>query len=947
MDPSSEPTALQEDLDLHHFDRFQYSTDSDGLGLDRDTLARLVDAGPLCFLDFEATGLDVADDDLIEAGAVRIQAGDDRITVFNSLIHTPMNLTPFIKRLTGIGQLDVDGAPQVDEVAVTLDTFIADAAVVAHNAAFERGWLVRRVSPRFARHPFLDTVELLALVYPDSPNMKLDTFCQRHLRRRERHRALDDALDTLRIVVGIYDEARAGSPAATNAREALRSFNPSCGWLPRLEGLPASPASAADSTATVNRALSVAPPVALDEEAIAERLSDTEAGGTAIPGFEPRSGQEAMMRSAFDAFAGKGGRSVSLCEAGTGIGKTLAYLSVAIPFARATGEQVIISTSSKMLQTQLLEKDIPAAARLLGHQSLRYTVMKGRGNYVCRRRLDDFLSSHGPGGGVLNGVKSSGGFEASLLAAFANSANHGELDRIPSVLFRLNGSLERYCRDVSSADAGECSRNQCETTRTDCVFRNARRRLEGAEIAVVNHDLLLRWPPDYPPLRHLIVDEIHELVDKCDSAFARAAEGVELTRRLEALLAERRGKHTALDDRAADEAQRALTLVAALGQAARAVVGESDSFQFNRDELLIPADGPGAEWNDLTHAALELAAVLGSLSARLGQEGRAEKAAPGVDDILRQSAELIEAGLPVPKSDRFVFRLRGLSRRNSNSWRFIGTPVLPAEDFRARILDHVETFFGTSATLSTGSNPAASVRELNLEEGAGGRFHVAPTIISPFNYAENLDVVFVTDPTDPSRLVEKSARVITTVAHALNGRTLGLFTSRDRLAKVADLIDEPLKQESISIIAPAAATDPHELARSFLASERAVLLGARAFWQGVDLAGDACQAVVIEKLPFDVPGDPLLERRAQTLVGRRNQFHDYSLPRMLLRLKQMMGRLIRTPTDRGIIVVVESRSDKPYFHRLMEAVPEGARCHRTSIDELESVVAPFAQRLGH
>src|SRR6185369_9254358 len=171
----------------------------------------------------------------------------------------------------------------------------------------------------------------------------------------------------------------------------------------------------------------------------------------------------------FDCFAAVGGRNVVVGEAGTGIGKTLAYLAAAIPFARHTGQQVVISTSSKLLQTQILEKDIPAAAAMLGYPDLRYSVMKGRANYVCRRRLDRFLTARQAGGATMDPEE---GFASALIAAFSSSAAHGEIDRIPTVLYQLNPSFERFAREVTSADADECRRQSCETTGGHCVFRS-------------------------------------------------------------------------------------------------------------------------------------------------------------------------------------------------------------------------------------------------------------------------------------------------------------------------------------------------------------------------------------------------------------------------------------------------------------------------------------------
>ncbi|MBI5504602.1 MAG: hypothetical protein HY899_07355 [Deltaproteobacteria bacterium] len=942
--------ALQEELSLEPTDQFEFRIDLAALGLDPDLTQMLVEAGPLCFLDFEATGLDPANDELIEAGAILVEPGQRTVRVFNSFVHTTHELTPFIKRLTGISQQNVASAPPLGEVAPALDRFIGAAPVVAHNAAFEKSWLAQGISGRFGRHAFMDTVELLALVYPDSPNMKLDTFCRDKLGRGERHRALDDALDMLRVVVNVLGESRRGSPAPANAAAALLHFYPASPWRERLDGAvgftfaEASPRAASAGAVAEDVFLA---PVPFDRSAIEARLRDVEQVRRVLPGYEFRPGQLEFFGHVFDCFAGVDGKTVAIGEAGTGIGKTLAYLAVAIPFARHRGTQVVISTSSKLLQTQLLEKDIPAAARLLGYPDLRYTVMKGRANYVCRRRLDRFLTSRQRQAPSLDNDEA---FASALLAAFSSSASHGEIDRIPTVLYQINPVFERCAREVTSADADECRRQTCETTGGHCVFRSARHRLEGADIAVVNHDLLLRWPPDYPPLRHLILDEAHELVDKADSAYARSAEGVELAHRLEEILGMRGSPPLADDDETQVRARRALACVAKVGEAARAVVkseGVEQAFQFGRDELLIPPGGPGPEWKELTDAALELARDIKALALRFAT-GSDDADAPGarLREVLEESAAVLEHALPYPKSEMYVFRLRGLARTNAASWRFLATPVLPADDFREHVLEIAETLFATSATLAVSGEDDGAMRELCLAREAGPRYRIFPAVQSPFDYPRNLQILFLSDATDQAALVDRTARATATVARKLGGRTLGLFTSRDRMIRVADILAGRLADDGITVMTPAAGnSDPHELVRSFMDSPRAVLLGARAFWQGIDIPGEACQAVIIEKLPFDVPGDPLLQRRAEVLFGRGSRaFTDYQLPRMLLRLKQMMGRLIRTPTDYGMIVVVEPRADKPYFRRILESLPTGAAHQRVRLDELGLAVDDFLLR---
>jgi len=930
--------SFHEDVPMRPAGDFVAVADVESLGVDPDMLERLLVDGPLCFLDFEATGLDPTDDALIEAGAVLVRPGSREAAIFNTFIHTDLVLSPFIKRLTGIAQEDLESAPDRRAVATALDAFIGDVPVVAHNASFERGWLARTVDPRFAKHDFLDTVELLAVVYPDTRNLKLDTFCRGKLARKERHRALDDALDTLRIAVAVIAEARDGNPCSANAYEALRSFRPSSPWRARLANLPGSDVLRDGAAARPAPAAPGAPsPVPFELDAIAERLADEKTAAGVIHGYEFRPAQTELLQRVYDCFAGKNGKTVHVCEAGTGIGKTLAYLAVAIPFARKTGEQVIISTSTKLLQSQLIGKDIPAAARLMGHPDLRFTAMKGRANYLCRARLDGFLDD------AASSLPPPDSFPIAYLAAFAGSAGHGEVDRIPPVLYAMHAQMERYRREVSSADATECSRQTCETTRGPCVFREARNRLDGAEVIVVNHDLLLRWPPDYPPLRHLIIDEVHELAERADTAYARSAEGVEIVHRIDAITGDKQLASVAEELTAAGLDRRARELVEAIGEEARSLIGAEHPTQTYRDELAIALDGPGPAWKELVDMCLELSAALESIGHRLADRAENEDSpAVGAAESLLDAASILKDSFPCPPQD-LVVRFRGLARQSPLAWRLVATPVSPAADFQFEVLDRVETFFGTSATVSVGEDHRGSLGSLELEERAGSRFRMDPPVDSPFDYEQNLTVLFVDEPTDSSKLIPKTVDTLTTAGLRLGGRTLGLFTSRDRLGKVSDELDASFSSQGITIIAPSSGNaDPHDLVRTFVESDHAVLLGARAFWQGLDIPGDACQAVVIEKLPFDVPGDPLIARRSELVeqVGGK-AFMDYMLPRMLLRLKQMVGRLIRTPTDRGVVVIVEPRTDRRYFPRLYDALPPRATRRLIKLDELDSALDEF------
>jgi ATP-dependent DNA helicase DinG len=268
-------------------------------------------------------------------------------------------------------------------------------------------------------------------------------------------------------------------------------------------------------------------------------------------------------------------------------------------------------------------------------------------------------------------------------------------------------------------------------------------------------------------------------------------------------------------------------------------------------------------------------------------------------------------------------------------WRLVVRPVSSAEAFHEGFLQRLEAFACVSASLFVAGDPFAALGELEIETGERPR---RVSVESPFPYAEHMRVVALNSQRD---LVEETAAVLADLTRLLGGRTLGLFTSLRRMRDVADLLHESLRGEGYDVLAPRRASDdPMALVERFSrVAGGSVLLGARTFWQGVDIPGDALQAVVIEKLPFEVPTELRRRREARLRAAGDDPFDRSSLGKMLLNLKQMTGRLIRSEEDRGIVVIVEGRTDRRYFKRLGEALPESSRVLVARREDLAAVLA--------
>jgi ATP-dependent DNA helicase DinG len=268
-------------------------------------------------------------------------------------------------------------------------------------------------------------------------------------------------------------------------------------------------------------------------------------------------------------------------------------------------------------------------------------------------------------------------------------------------------------------------------------------------------------------------------------------------------------------------------------------------------------------------------------------------------------------------------------------WRLVVRPVSPADAFHAELMAKLRSFAGVSASLFVGGDAFAALGDLELEARAGERLQ-RDSVASPFPYATHMRVVALRGSGD---LVRDTAAVLLDLARCLGGRTLGLFTSLRRLDQVAEELAPRLREEGIDLLAPRRASDdPPALVERFVRSG-GILLGARTFWQGLDIPGPALQAVVIEKLPFEVPTELRKRREARIKQSGHDAFERYTLGKMLLNLKQMTGRLIRSEEDRGIVVIVEGRSDRRYFKKLAQALPGGLRVATAKRSDLASLLA--------
>jgi len=601
--------------------------------------------------------------------------------------------------------------------------------------------------------------------------------------------------------------------------------------------------------------------------------------------FHHRPQQQAMAEAVAGLLADGG---VLICEAGTGTGKTFAYLVPAL----LSGRKVLISTGTRNLQDQLFHRDLPLVREVL-NVPVPVAMLKGRGNYLCRYRLDAALQDHRYRFSELREQL----LKVRDWAPVTRSGDVAELD--------LPEDAPVWPAVTSSSD--NCLGQGCpEWSR--CHLVEARRRAQGADLVVINHhllcaDLSLRdegFGEILPGADCYIVDEAHQLPEVAGSFFGTAVSGrqlLDLTRDLEVEYRREAGDVPQLLDRASDLRRSILDLRLSFGEETR---------RGPWSEILADNEAMRA----LDAVRTRLATLQTALDALKGR-------GKGLDGCLARSTELcrrldllIEGG---ESEDIRWFETQG------KGFRLHQTPLQVADVFQTHMERHPAAWIFTSATLAVGDRFDHFARQLGILDARTERWE------SPFDYGRQALWFVPKDMPDPATpaYVTAVAELAARILGFSRGRAFLLFTSHRALREAAQWLESRIPYPLlVQGGAPRA-----ELLERFRRLGNAVLLGTSSFWEGVDVRGEALSCVVIDKLPFASPGDPVLAARIDALRRQGgNPFRDFQLPQAVIALKQGAGRLIRDARDRGVLVVCDPRLlSRSYGHAFLDSLPPMAR----------------------
>lgn len=923
-------------------------------------------------LDIETTGLDPERDTIIEIGAVRFR-GQEVLDTWSSLVNPQRPLPYNIQCLTGISPEEVDRAPPLFSLLGPLSRFVGHHPLVGHNIAFDLAFFGKH--GLFLTHQALDTFQLASSLVLYLPSHNLGALARTlEVSQEEEHRALADALTTKEVFGALWERAlrldlrtiqeinrlALGSDWPLRhffldlEREKAATFGASLReQLVARRGQEALLSPLVSLTVESKRLKPTSNPEPLDVEALSATLEEGGPLEEYLPHYEYRPQQVEMLEAVTRAFNEGEHR---LIEAGTGIGKSLAYLLPAVHFALENGHHLVVSTNTINLQDQLFKKDIPDLQQILPLE-FEAALLKGRSNYLCLRKFS-YLKRRGgltaPEIGVL----------AKILVWLPTTMTG---DRVESNL--LQGEEQVWAR-LSAEEP--CEPERCPFLR-ECYFYRARRRAEGAHIIVVNHSLLLsdmmtenRALPEY---RHLIIDEAHHSEDRATEQLSvevdqrwiyvlleridsrRKTYG--LLNRLSASLKERGAPSTlrrevegyieVVRQQAVNSRETLRTFLEALSlflaQHGRGNERYDDRIRLT-SALRAQPDWVQVEmaWEPLSQGLARLAE--GLKVVHRGLLGLGEEYDDLLFELVERQGELqtlrqeMEAIIAQPQPGRIYW---ATIAAGEGCISLHDAPLHVGDILRENLFAPLETLLLTSATLRTGGEFGYIRERLGLEDAE------ELTVGSPFDYETSTLIFIPTDIPEPNTpgYVKTTNRALLHLCLAVGGKTLALFTSKAHLLEAHKALTQPLEERGIQVYGQGIDGSRHHILEKFRHQPRSVLLGTRSFWEGIDVMGEALSCLVIARLPFPVPDDPIIAARSEMY---EDPFGQYAVPQAVLRFRQGFGRLIRSKTDRGIVVVLDKRLLTKYYGSVfIDSLPQ-CTIQQGSVEELPRIAAEWIER---
>ena len=899
------------------------------------------------FLDLETSGLNPFTAEILEIGAIKVE--NNKITSFHSLVKNKKEVPIEIFSLcTGLKKDDLYNAPNLIEIKEKLKDFLGDKKIICHNGEFEKKFLEHYIPE--IKNEILDSMELAVILEPYHKEYNLE-YLKNTLTKdlsNEKHRALDDVIDTIKVVNSLLLRLKNEESKSMTLENLTFKINSALNrfglnkwiWSEIIDNgdynIENSDVIYEDNETLIKNNKNLKD-ILIDNRFSYEYLLKKSDIWQSKKGFnyEFRPGQFDLSKTIRETMNSRG-ENIACIEAPTGIGKSVGYLLPSIMESYLNHKRIIISTDTKELQTQLIKKDIPNVLQSLGlEDKVSFGYIKGKSNYICVEKLEKYINEY-------EDSKCSEGEILSLiiLERLVSEGKYGDIEEINYWILNNFPDIITHLRNVS-CDPNLCKPKKCYK---ECLYKKRVEELKEEDITVVNHSLLARWPyKDEKPIENLIVDEAHNLVEKGYEFFASEIEYRSLKYFLQEIYpfelmhsspfayTSRKKKAIKPFDRFYNYIKMEANNKSKISREINLIIEEAEyileygkmnnyssfsnynlSWEINlqseekagslyKDKRTI--DVTYKKYGDCIKTSLDrilanLKSILYILDRQmdddnLDKENDTYKQGESKVKDLEALKNTIEVFLEYNEADVYA-RIVTLYKDFDN-FLFQVVPLNIADLFEEKILSSLNSGVFLSATLTVNNNMKYFINTLGID-----RFIYKEKVIAPlFDYKKRIKIITLDDISSykNKEFIYDMSKVVGNLSQQTNGHMLALFNSKDRQEKTYEILKELLHEKNVEIYMNKKYI---KLLKDF--NRKCVILGSKGCFEGVDVPGDGLICVTLDKIPNLNPKDPLYS----TIMKKFNKtYYDVNQPQMIIKLKQAMGRILRSKYDYGCFVIFD------------------------------------------
>lgn len=915
-------------------------------------------------LDTETTGFSFNHDELIQIAAARMRFGEI-VEWYITFVNPGKEIPDEVAHLTNIHDADVAEAPDPDTVLEGLVEFVGDSLVVAHNVSFDRTFVTKRASgASLKNNVWIDSLDLARIALPRLNSHRLLDLVRAFGGADSTHRADDDVAATC-LVYRILLAAVAAMPeplvkhiaemaevdqwntalvfkelanpdappySLPKSRRAELEFDSIGSCEDQASSIDDAPVGCFTEN-TLEQAKDAEPPLRfVSDEELAGAFEPDGILGQLYADYEPREPQKLMALSVQNAL--RLGQN-AVIEAGTGVGKSMAYLLPFALLAKENGVTTGVATKTNTLLDQLVNKELPLLQKALG---ISFASLKGFTHYPCLRKIER-IDTQGPRQFLVNNQMVDQTPALATLLSFIEQTDYDDIDGL-KLNFR---ALPRYSITSTST---ECLRRKCPYFGKPCFVHGARERAQRCDIVVTNHSLLY-WDARFdhgllPPIRYWVVDEAHNAEDEARRAFSTSLSSDTVKSIIRRLTSDSARYNPLIRAERIDVVEEAKTLLSALISKTRnagvAFAIAAEEYCLSVKDLLYfdtRKKNQGYEYLDLwLNDEIRASSVFqGVCDCARSMQDTLEKLIKAIRDLvayfeeldhssaaqrevallaleLRELYEAVDVIFFTNKENR-VYSVRLNRTKDQLKDTFLSQPLNVGENLNETFYAETDTVIYTSATLAVDDSFESFEVAVGLNESDDSRAE-ALQIESSYDFDTNMRVYLPSDMPEPQEAayLPTLENFLARLHLAQNGSMLTLFTNRKEMERCFDGVNPQIKAAGLRLVCQKWGVSVKGLRDDFLKDEHLSLFALKSFWEGFDAPGATLKGVVIPKLPFGLPTDPLSCERE--LHDSRAWAH-YSLPQAVIAVKQAVGRLIRTSSDKGIVVLADKRLITKYY----------------------------------